>query len=549
MNCDNDLTPGPNSPSVVKWLDTRSLGVLTDAAATALNTPGYAPLLQDNTTPFPIPAPVAAQFKVRFQLDVSPTFNTAPTVIGNKLVDALGADWLPPQHELTLRQLAIQGDLFFVHDQDDCWCKSMFQVKWFGGVYFLDTAEDPKVNCGCQETLVPGFGDKLDYGQYIIPAAYASDWALRNVNTSLVDPIWEFGPKCEDANGNTFPGCSYEFWPTDQAGIYYMKYAEREMTGTLIWPIRRKWYDAIKDRVDFMLACSRNCGAVNDKVFADGSLSKISEGCEVTFEDLQWTLQQENYPHPGEPGCLTEPGKLPWVEITCGGALCEGEGLRIYCVSLQHLETLLTKIPDQVKPFAVECDSLSNKLSSATECSFPSDPYFCGISASITPIVGGTRLTLTLSPQAARNPGDEPNCPFWQVPIWFSTDVCQRCSQIRVDLAYERWAFNTPGLTGLWFEIAQLDNGYQQLLLVDANPQGDPANSLIPPPSADCSKTVSITHSSTIDVVGECPKLSLYFSNVVMLCPTFNPGTWCSGGNDGTYALADTMLLTIDFLT
>ena len=385
INCDNLHQPGPNSASVIRWPATRELAADTDNVAAVLGTPNYLPLLQDNDTPFPAAAVTPVEFWVEFLLlPATALTKEFPIVQENVLMDPAVAGQRLQLPEPFL-QLARLGELYFQHEADDCWCMSMFKVKW-AGAYYLETVEEPNASCSCQVIRVPKAGEKLDYGQKIVPAAYATDWSYRNAGLTLSGEFQDEGPRCEKVMSFRV---SYTFHYTLDPAIamppgidrdpklYFMRKASRHMKGKLVWAIRRKWFQAIKERIDQIIACGNCGGAKYHAVYKNGvvPLQWIAEGCEVTFADLQWTLKQKMVQegHAETPGCMSDPGKLPWSTATCGGEECGAlndggakgndfpggqqpvgnapvNDFLVYCDTLKQFESLILNIPNQVKP-------------------------------------------------------------------------------------------------------------------------------------------------------------------------------------------------------
>ena len=103
----------------------RELAENIDALAVALNTPGYTPLLGITDAPFQFEDKVAAtgQFYQFFSVSDS------GMVAGRYLAaDELGAA-VYTFPETNLGELIAHDELFFIMDQDDCLCKTLFKVE------------------------------------------------------------------------------------------------------------------------------------------------------------------------------------------------------------------------------------------------------------------------------------------------------------------------------------------------------------------------------------------------------------------------------------
>jgi hypothetical protein len=194
----------PSSGDQVKWSDTKAIGDLVDAVAQAMNIVAYAPLAQQDNTPFPLSGPISADFGYRFYMTGSPT---DMSVTDNFIVTALGAPGSPEQYQMpnpTLAQLAADGNLYFVNAADGCWCNTIFQVTGESSPAVLTPGSQSwqlkqvggDLDC-CQSLYVPDVGDSLISGnpavpsQYFIPSSYLSGYI--NTTYSGASPAWVYG--------------------------------------------------------------------------------------------------------------------------------------------------------------------------------------------------------------------------------------------------------------------------------------------------------------------------------------------------------------------
>lgn len=349
----------------ITWPETYAIGQAVDALAVTMGTPIYERLQDLMDAPFYYSDKQDAEFTIEFGL-VEPSGHSeafdpdyAPEVKYQKLMTGTGNLAVPlvlPPHLGGL----VEGDnLFFLHDKDDCLCKTMFKVKRiydeFGELtteVALEEVFSPAVTCGCQTLTVPQRFYKLDFGQHIIPAAYAHDWGVIGFGPGDESPLWRFPHyACEDG-----PLLLYyefiQFADVSEDTYAYMSKAQREMTGKWIWPIRGYWYDLIMSKLSEIVDCSNNCGAKEGTVLAAESTDTyIKENCPVSLCDILWTMKQN--------GASTAMGNIldcyswPWGS---GENLCEANGPKVYALTLNQITDLIAKIPDCVKVYSSTCD-------------------------------------------------------------------------------------------------------------------------------------------------------------------------------------------------
>lgn len=347
----------------ITWKETRDLAQLIDELAGRMGTPDYVPLLTDMTTPFPLTETPDIKFTLEFEISdpsVTDDDGEAPEIREQRMMTGVEGGATALRLEEPLSNLAESGDLYFLHNEDDCWCKTLFQVH-DGPFYYLTEVEEPEWRCSCQTIEVPDWPERLDYGQKIIPAAYAKDWYIIGWNgepgTDTAD--WITSKRCEEDGGLL---CHYGIvpmaeGPNSRAG--FMKLAQREMKGVFTWPIRAKWFDAMKERVDQILACPNNCGARKGMILKNGTGSEgvdpeyIPDHCPASWCDIVWTM------NPGgndSPGCLTDECKLPWHVLTCQSEIC-AEGPKMYAHTINQFEDVLTNIEAWVYPYSSTCET------------------------------------------------------------------------------------------------------------------------------------------------------------------------------------------------
>lgn len=348
----------PTAGGQILWSDTQTLAVAVDSLAVTMSTPGYTTLVDDDTTPFALTTLPTVEFVVEFQLqEATGDTDYVPTVDRQVLKEDIQYSGGELTLDEPLATLASTGELYFLHEADDCWCKTLFKVAENGDSgYRLVEVMEPEWKCSCQTLKVPAIGDLLDENQHIIPSAYALDWSIRD-NEGHASNWWDVGNKCEGGPED----CHYEFTPLedpdDNAALVT---AQRKMSGQWLWAIRKKWYDALYDKLDYILQCENNCGAEADSVYKVGETETyIPEGCDVTLCDILWTMKQGGATE--GPGCLVDECKRPWNELACEGENCTGFGSspKFYALTLNQLQDLIDNIGTWVKPKSGECECVN----------------------------------------------------------------------------------------------------------------------------------------------------------------------------------------------
>ena len=590
INCDNLKKAGDNSPSVIRWPETRKLAELCDAAAASLGTPGYVPLLTDNHTPFPSPDLHPQDFRVRFNLNPPPHPDAPyPEVIDNDLLEAGSLDRplvLPEPY----RTLAEAGELYFLHEQDECWCKSLFKIVMQGGALRLETVKEPNFNCGCQGIRVPEARDLLNESQKMVPVGAALTWGYRTSTARPDRVFWDQGQRCV---GDQTQGMNYMF--RDMADDtqppstnYFMKYALRDMSGKLVWAVRRKWYQTIKERVDYIIACAHSCGAADSKVWKNGTGTYVPTGCAVTFEDLQWTLQKDWYPV-GVPGCMSDPGKLPWNEATCTGSLKCGampdggaqgndfpggqavgpraaDDWLVYCTTLVQFEKLLELLPSQILPPGA-CAAFQSGLWTDNEyCDWWTDtwkvgPTVCNMKVTAIPdqpVAGGLTFKLELLGDAQWR-----FVPFLLlgdcmkvIHATFLYNLCGHFSSVRMHGSVGVWNWGqinsgpSSHRTLLTVGITASPGTFFNVLDEEHSLTGSVANDWGVGTNCGALETHTFDVSADMPPGDNCQPLNVFLWYQGQAC--FTPGdtsiSWCTSHPNDSWTVVDTMELYIEFI-
>jgi len=255
---------------VLVWADWRRLAEKIDALAVTLGTPGYSPLTTDQTMPF-IEAILPTVTGIQ-HFDVTDNAGGCVTVADRMLKVAFGGadvEWpgtpMPGSGAYSFYDdYAKNNKLFFVHAEDTCWCKHIFQVTDFdsSGYTLHQMPLTPKYGC-CDTLYVPETATLLDYDQHIIPAGYSCTYGGSNAWEPPFEPIM-YCPRCAPPNSNS---CSdvlaneveYRFTQNIDDD-WIMTSAARYITGYLTWPILKEHMDALFTKLEYILDCARNDG-------------------------------------------------------------------------------------------------------------------------------------------------------------------------------------------------------------------------------------------------------------------------------------------------
>lgn len=326
----------------ITWAEFYALGVKVDAAAVTLGSPEYSPLSAETDNPWSISEPVAATFWQRFTVDASAA---TPLVSARFMAGASGSSYSLPSP--VLEAMAEAGDLYFLADADGCFCKTRYKVIKEGSVFTLDTSD--AIESCCQTLAVPDIGDLLGYGQNIIPAAWATQYANITLPADTASVFYLAVNKCVTVVG----GVEFQF--AQQIGdptSFFLTYAARQMTGVFTWKIKREWMDILHDKIAYIIDCAANSGAKPDLIKSCDTGEYIEEGCPVTFPDFQYSLG-DLWMAPDDPGCLTQCALecLPWNSDCCTEEQCETLGNKVYCETVHQLDTLIDKLTVVLKPY------------------------------------------------------------------------------------------------------------------------------------------------------------------------------------------------------
>jgi hypothetical protein len=314
----------------VLWTHWRSLASAVDGLASTLNTPGYTNLVSDDTMPFIMADLPSVDFVIEFTLtpgtetctnsdDSVPYDNEAaacPTISSIDLLTTfrrggqggLEIDFssevfngISSPHSF-LKDYADNGKLFFVHEEDDCLCKTIFKIEPSDTDHYTLVevgGSDPLFGC-CQTLYVPGVGDALDTSQSIIPAAFACGWGDRN-GAGLDNPGFPYDdpsycPECEAVGSECSDTAAddlieYDFVSVtnpDGGGldnVMVLSHAARHMRGHLTWPILEEHMDALRTKLEYIFNPSRHEGL---KPASATAPSDVSQGEPNSSDVTMW---------------------------------------------------------------------------------------------------------------------------------------------------------------------------------------------------------------------------------------------------------------------
>jgi len=349
----------------VTWSVFHSLGQAVDALAVTLNTPNYTPMADFMDMPFNFQDPPAFTGAVYFGLAEESLEVTNQRLVADHLIPST---WVALER---FRNLIDAGDLFLMVEAEGCWCNTLFQVLRDGDQSFLRAVGDANsVGC-CQTLYVPEAGGFLDYGQHVIPAAWAEYYRNNPVfSDNSAGRVLE-----EDRCVTGLDGIGFFFREPPTGGNLMELYAAtRKLEGKFVWPIRARFMQKLWSQIKYIMYCENHGGVIEesviDHIVNEGGPSEsivwTETGCSPWIPDFIKTLRRETklaY----APGCLVdglvtwnEPvgdQKLPWNEITCAGLECEGNGPRIYCETISQLEVVIQEIGLRLNPYTIAADN------------------------------------------------------------------------------------------------------------------------------------------------------------------------------------------------
>lgn len=238
----------------VKWQDWHLLAKDIDAAAAALNTEAYQPLLTDVFTPFPLPRTPEAGREIPNELFITFDLEDATNIVASQYLSVNPrVPWILPDAVTT--RLADQGDLHLVTKEDACMCSSLLRMIHLGlGTCAVATTDDGDVvqqdgrNCWSPDIRQPG--EVLDETQSIIPHNYLEFWGGSPKQFMGSDPyVTRILPACGE--GGDRYGEVHLVFRRLSTGKYLLTSAARQiLPHYLTWPVRKEWMERLVQAFD-----------------------------------------------------------------------------------------------------------------------------------------------------------------------------------------------------------------------------------------------------------------------------------------------------------
>ncbi len=349
----------------ITWKLVKQLADEIDQLAATKGTPGYAPLRSIADMPFDQPEVKKFKGAVLFYVS-NPGAQVTSQYLSNGLQSTVVAS-LPP----SLKKMGEIDELFLVHEEDGCICTTIFAVDTTTGKPVLKEA-NASLGC-CQTLFVPQVGDALDASQNLIPGAKAQHFST---NGAPNDQVWEIRGACR--NEDALAAFKFDIAGRDEAP---MLLATRELEGYFTWPIKRRYMDAMIDKLKYILSCANSSGAERDKVRkeTDDPISGhafVPEGCELTICALATDRKLRGLISASNPGCVYEDCErvdsieptYPWDSPTCGGANCGTGGPKFYCQTLKDLSQIVAAAKNGLKRYSAGKQCRPCSCSFGLEC-------------------------------------------------------------------------------------------------------------------------------------------------------------------------------------
>ena len=340
MNC----SPGDK----VDWSDLRDIAEQVDNMAVVQNATFPEALLDMTSPPFTLTGPVVeANIAIRFEVNSS-------LIVTKRVLTVDKSSTVPYALIQELEELEAAGDLYFLSDADECWCRTLFKViEDVPDSYEFVLEEVPHEMGCCQSLFMPRIGDALDFDQNIIPASWAAYYAEYGNPEEGV--LRQTGKRCELDPGENV---AYEFAST--AAEAPLAAATRQLSGRFVWSFKASYFQLIYDRIEDLVSnCDYTNGARTDTVLPEGGTVPgfLPTGCVPSICDYLYTLGTESLLEEN-PGCLIDACQLPWEDATCEGVRCDSEntgtttkGYKIYCETMLQLQTAVNEVSNYLQAY------------------------------------------------------------------------------------------------------------------------------------------------------------------------------------------------------
>lgn len=401
--------PGCGPDLLMTWVPMRALAVKIDALAATLNTPGYTNLVDIPDAPFQYTNKILEPegFHQTFFLNGRSVFTRVMTT--DKQGDAPYA--LP---ETNLDKLAALDELYYVADEDDCLCKTIYKVKPSGTEFTLATSGGSKC---CQGLPVPNVGQDITLtDQHLLPKGLITQYLRSNYTQCCACCIPE-GLSDMDACSNG--GEAYAFTEVDPANTECKKItrlSRKISSGYFTWPFKKRYMELLVDKINYILQCARNDGTKPETLYRAGLIYQEDGGdfwfqqgstC-PTWQVDQWLasmsytsalldteegtlvygdeevisrLDRDKANPEGSPVILEQRGDntksgqkekypRPWFQKTPPTAEDCEEGPKVYAYALNSISDLVDLLAESVWPYGTfadpqeptDCDTSDDEL-------------------------------------------------------------------------------------------------------------------------------------------------------------------------------------------
>lgn len=377
------------------WVPMRALAVKIDDLAASLGTPGYTRLVDIPDAPFQFEDKIEepAGFHQTFYLD-------ARTVNARRLTTDKQGSATYTLPEANLANLVDRGEIFYVAEQDDCLCKTIYRVVGSGGGFTLATSGGSKC---CQGLPVPEINDNITrVEQYLLPHGLISQYLRRNFieccDCCVPDSLSDMQACANGGEAYALTGVDPEHPECRKIERLSRKIAP----GYFTWPFKKRYMDLLIEKLNYILLCANNDGTKPETLYRAGliyqqdggdfwfqqgstcptwqvdqwlasmsyssALSEVDDGTLVYGdEEIISRLDRSKAVVEGVPiileqrlsdveSDLTEKYPRPWEERTPPSAEECQEGPKVYAYTLNSLDALVEFLSESIWPLGTFTD-------------------------------------------------------------------------------------------------------------------------------------------------------------------------------------------------
>lgn len=254
----------------------RALADKIDDLAVTLNTPSYTRLVDILDAPFQF------EDKIEEPVGFHQTFYLSDRTVNARLMttDKHGQSTYPFP-EANLANLVERGELFYVAEQDDCLCKTIYRVVMSGGGYSLATSGGSKC---CQGLPVPEVNDDITQtAQHLLPHGLISQYLRLNFieccGCCVPDNLSDM--QACSAGGETYAitGVVPEHPECKKIEGLSRKIAP----GYFTWPFKKRYMDLLIEKLNYILQCANNDGTKPETLYRAGLIYQ-QDGGEFWFQ-------------------------------------------------------------------------------------------------------------------------------------------------------------------------------------------------------------------------------------------------------------------------